>query len=66
MAKAKSGMGSHNEEARRGKDLPDEMPREPGATGEGVRDREGASPEEALNEALHTRGKTGKHVSEDR
>jgi hypothetical protein len=60
MPDANSGMGSHREEHHERT----EQPQQPGATGEGKSGE--VSPEQALDEALHRRGKTRKHVAEDR
>jgi hypothetical protein len=57
MPDANSGMGSHRQGQQR-----EEQPRQPGAHG---RDEE-AGAEEAKEQAIHRRGKTGKHTSDDR
>jgi hypothetical protein len=60
MPDANSGMGRHRE----GRQERTEQPRQPGATG-GKEDRE-HSPGEAREAALHRRGKTNQHTSDDR
>jgi len=60
MPDANSGMGSHRE----GRQERTEQPQQPGATGKGRKPR--ADPKEALDQALHRRGKTNKHTDEDR
>jgi hypothetical protein len=61
MPDANSGMGSHRE----GRQERTEQPRQPGASGTGEENQE-HSPEEARDAALHRRGKTDRHTSDDR
>ena len=60
MADAKRGMGTQKE----GRQERTEQPQQPGASGR--KDQREHSPEEARDAALHQRGKTGKHTSDDR
>ncbi len=60
MPDANSGMGSHKE----GRQERTRQPKQPGATGRGR--KQGNSESESLEKAVRRRGKTGKHVSEDR
>jgi hypothetical protein len=60
MADARSGMGSHRE----GRQERTAQPKQPGASGRGGKQR--GSKEEAIDKTTHRRGKTGKHVSDDR
>jgi hypothetical protein len=60
MADARRGIGTHRE----GRQERTEQPKQAGATGRGRKEK--PTPKEAREETLHHRGKTRKHVSDDR